>query len=647
MSVFSRARNFLGSLITPKATPTTDGAQATADFGGGYLAAAGLRNRFRSPSLTQDPRRQNTWENRPPYDDARLASIGRNGVARRCISTRVLDAVRPGWTTDFPTLDKGQAKEVSADLENYHRELTTKQKLKRALVWSEQYGHSICVMGVDDKGSLAAPINEADIQTIHWLKVFNRTRYQIGDLSDGVTPEADGTVRAPGLPQWFEIQDMSEPEVEAYRFNSGTTASSATTTRVHWSRVLGPFHTEDGHSRLDEYGEALEDFFTTHDSAERLAATMSIANMEIEGWNARCAQDEPNARARVEIFAEGLSTGNVAITDKTEEKLTYTSRSATGLDGIMDRKQVLLCATTGLSNMKLFGVDPAGFSSGAEVVDDYNTTVHAVFEDQIEPELRRLNNLILKAKDGPTQGAGAPDVFVIRQNPLRLPSPTEATENKIKTWKAVAEITGEPILDRREARESLFGADAANDATPTITLAPADTQQETPPQVEVGVAQGILAAAVDPTLSPDQKRAIILALSPQIPEALLLRIAPDAPAADPLAADAGPTDADALAAEPEQWKTADEISAAFGSVTAAQIKAHRCPAKGAEITQPDPRQPAQQGLRWIKPGAKPLYRLSEVRAMFEGGGPDLDPATPDLENKSPGAGIDPPAPATP
>ena len=631
MSVFSRARDFLNSLIPPKATPTADGAQATADFGSGYLPSAGLRNRFRSPSLSQDPRRQNTWENRPPYDDARLASIGRNGVARRCISTRVLDAVRPGWTTDFTTPDKGQAKLLSAALESYQHELTTKQKLKRALVWSEQYGHAIIVVGVDDKRSLAEPVDEANIQTIHWLKVFCRTRYQIGDLSDGVTPEADGTVRAPGLPQWFEITDMSEPEVEAYRFNSGTSVSSATPTRVHWTRVLGPFHTEDGHSRLDEYGEALEDFFTTHDSAERLAATMSIANMEIAGWNARCAQDEPNARARVEVFAEGLSTGNVAITDREEEKLTYTSRSATGLDGIMDRKQVLLCATTGLSNMKLFGVDPAGFSSGAEVVDDYNTTVHAVFEDQIEPELRRLTNLILHAKDGPTNGAGAPDVYTIKQNPLRLPSPTEATDNRIKTWKAVAEITGEPILDRREARESLFGADAASDATPTITLAPSDAQEETPPQVEVGVAQAIIAIAVDPTLSPDQKRAAILAVAPQTPPDLLLRIAPDEPTPDPaaLAVDAGPTDAEALAEEPEQWKTADEISAAFGSVTAAQIRAHRCPAKGAEVAQPDPRQPAQQGLRWIKPGAKPLYRLSEVRAMFEGGGSDLDPATPD------------------
>ena len=627
MSVFSRARDLLGSLLTPRAAAAADGepaARASADFGGGYLAAAQLRNRFRSPLPGQDPRRQNTWEDRPPYDDAKIASIGRNGVARRCISTRVLDAVRPGWSFESSSIEKGQAKAVAAALADYQRRLRVKSELKRALVWSEQYGHSIAVVGVDDGGRFDTPVNRRAIRTIHWLKVFCRTRYQVGDLSDGVTPEADGTVRAPGLPQWFDVEDLTEPEVEAYRWNSGTTATPLPT-RVHWTRVLGPFHTEDGHSRLDEYGEGLEDFFTTHDSAERMAATMSVANMRIQGWNTRTAQDEPNARARVEVFAEGLSTGNVAITDMDEEELAYVARSASGLGDIMDRKQVLLCATTGLPNQKLFGVSPAGFSDGAEVVDDYNTSVHAVFEDQVEPELRRLTDMIFDAQDGPTAGAGPPDAYEITQNPLRLPSPTEATEIRVKTWEAVHKITGEPLLDRREARESLFGTGAA-EGTPTIQLAPEDARQETPPQVEVGVAQAILAAAADPALSPDQKRAVILTVAPQTPPDLLLRIAPDAPAPDP---DAGPTDAEALAEEPEQWKTADEVAAAFGSVTAAQIKAHRCPTRGAEVEEPDPKVPDQRGLRWIKPGGRPLYRLSEVRAMFEAGGADLDPATPD------------------
>jgi phage-related protein (TIGR01555 family) len=660
VSVLSRARQLLGDLIagpraaadgvsaTATTSPTTE-ARASADFGGHFLGAAQLRNRLRGTAASQDPRRQNTWEQREPYDDVRLAAIGRNGVARRCIATRVLDAMRPGWVTDFHTLEKGQAKEVGAAVENYHRRLTTKQAFKRALVWSEQFGHSIIVMGIDDgeptpaelgKGDLLArPVDRENIRTIHWLKVFNRTRYEIGELSDGVTPEADGTVRAPGLPQYFTLEDLAEPEVAAYEVNTGTPVVRRV--RVHWTRVLGPFHTEDGHSRLDEYGEALEDFFTVHDSAERMAATMSIGNLAIDGWNTRTSQDEDNAMAKVRATAEGLSATNTLITDRTEEEFTYVPRPASGLGDIMDRKQILLCASTGYSNMKLFGVDPAGFSSGSEVIDDYNTSVAAVFEDQVEPELRRLTDNVLAAGDGPGVRP-VPEEYAIRQNPLRLPSPSEATDIRVKTWEAVHKITGEPLLDRREARESLFGA-GASEVTPTIQLAPADTRVETPPQVEVGVAQAILAAAADPTLTPDQKRAVILTVAPQTPADLLARIAPDAPPPDP-GVDAGPTDAEALAEEPEQWKTADEIAAAFGSVTAEQIKAHRCPAKGAAVEQPDPRDPGTPGLRWIKPGGRPLYRLSEVRAKFEGGGPDLDSRTPDALGEAP---LPPEVPAGP
>jgi hypothetical protein len=423
-------------------------------------------------------------------------------------------------------------------------------------------------------------------------------------------------------------------------------------TRVHWTRVLGPFHTSDGHSRLDEYGEALEDFFSTHDAAERFAASMSVGHFEIDGWNQRCAQEEDNARGRVDAAAAGLSALNCLITDRGEESFKYEGRPATGIDGILDRKQVLLCGTTGLPMMKLFGQDPAGFSSGAEVVDDYNTGVAVVFEDQAEPELRRLTRIVLKTKDLKAQ---ADPGFVLTMLPLRLPSPKELTEMRATTWEAVHKITGEPLLDRREARESLFGAGAA-EITPTIQLAPADARQETPPAIEVGVAQAIVAIVQASQLggTPDQWRAALRMVNPQVPDELLLRVIPDAPAEDPAVAATGPTDAQALAAEPEQWKTADEIAAAFGSVTAAQIKAHRCPTKGAAVEEDDPRAPDTPGLRWIKPGAKPLYRLSEVRAKLEGG-PDLDPATADPpaaagrvpgEEKSSAPGIDQPAPAT-
>lgn len=626
-----RAREVLGSLLPePRAVASADGpappagARATADWGGNYLAAAQLRNRLRGTASAVDPRRQNVWEGRTPYDDYKREQIARNGVARRCIATRAADAVRPGWATDFPTLDKGQAKEVATALESYRRDLKVKRKLRKALVWAERDGHSILIMGVDDGRSPDQPLDLDNVKTIWWLRAYPRAQYQVGDLSDGT----DG-VTEPGQPLWFELTDPREPEVEAFKANVGTTTSTGAPVRYHWTRVLGPFTTDDGHSRLDEYGEALEDFFSTHDAAERFANTLSVGNLEIDGWNTRTAQDEPNARGRVDEAAETLSSQNILVTDRQEETFGYKARPGGGIDGILDRKQVLLCATTGLPTMKLFGTEPAGFSSGSEVVDWYNTDVTAMFEDQVEPEVRRLETVILHAADGPGVYP-VPDVFTIRMLPLRVPSAGELADIRDKTWRAVKEITGEPLLDRREARESLFGAGAA-EVNPLIQLSPDDTREETPPQVEVGVAQAILAAAADPTLSPDQKRAVVLIVAPQTPPDLLARIAPDAPEPE---AD-GPTDADALAAEPEQWKTADEIAASFGSVTAAQIKAHRCPTKGAAVEEPDPRDPGTPGLRWIKPGAKPLYRLSEVRTKFEGGGPDLDTRTPDAPATAP------------
>jgi len=102
-------------------------------------------------------------------------------------------------------------------------------------------------------------------------------------------------------------------------------------------------------------------------------------------------------------------------------------------------------------------------------------------------------------------------------------------------------------------------------------------------------------------------------------EDLALQIFPDAPA--PLPGEEAATDE--ISAEEEaaaKWATADEIATEFGSVTKGQLKRKRAAL---------PRVPEEGRLTWTKPGGKPLYRLDEVRAMFDVLGPDLEEDTED------------------
>lgn len=641
----SAVRAAASALLAPSPAPVTPPAQASSDAAepGGlpsrvasavrasadhaWLATAQLRNRLRGSAASVDPRQANTWEDRRPYDDERRKAMARNGLARRAISLRVLDALRPGWALDLPKPAGGDSdpKLEARQVEAYGRRLRFRQKLKRALVWSEQDGHAIIVMGIDDGQDFALPLSDEPLTTVRWLKAIPAPRYQIGDLSDGT----DG--REPGLPVWYEIEDLTEPEVEAFKLNSAGVTRAVTRTRVHWSRVLGPFHTEDGHSRLDEIGEALEDYFSTQDAAERLAATMSVGHHEIAGWNARTAQDEVAAHGRIREAAEGLSLTNNLITDMTEEKFSYVNRSATGMDGIIDRKQVQLGGFTGLPGMVFFGLDPAGFSSGKEVMEGYYDSVRETFEDRVEPEVRRFVTIVRRCKD---LGQALADEIGIRMNPLREPTSAETLDMKVKAWKAAIELVNGPLLDRDEARRSLFGV-GANDITPTIELNKEETLDKTPAQLEVGVVTAIVQAALEAAkggLAPDTTRALVQLFAPQTTEALLMRIAPDDPsgtvdAPDPASAGDGLVDGEAPALPAaDRWVTAEEVAAEFGSITGGQLKKRRASTPGLAVQEVDAKGPR---LRWVKPGRAPLYRLSEVRTAFEGGGADLDPATPD------------------
>jgi phage-related protein (TIGR01555 family) len=616
------AREAFGLVEPPARAPKQAPTDRRAGADSSYLRAAQLRNVVQGAPAGMDPRQKNVWVGRDPYDDQKLLEMGRNGFISRIISMRAVDATRQGWKVLFPTLGAAEGSDAGATINKQQKRLKVRQKFKRALTIAEKMGQSIILMGVDDQQKdLSLPVDKTKIRKVHWLKVLSREDYQIGDI------DTDPASANFNRPLWYEILDLHKPEIEAFEANVGTSTATAEPVIVHYSRVLGPFITEDGQSRIDQYGEAIEDYFTAQDAATRFISTLSLGIYRVRDWLNKVNTDETAARGKLNLAALALSALNAIVLDKEEEDFSWAGRPTAGVGEIIDRKMANVCAFTGIPAMKVFGQDPKGFSTGSETIDSYNTGVETIQTDQVEPELDRLFTYLVVSEDGPTY-AIEEGAWVVEFNPLRTMTAKEVAELRASIWTAASNLVEKDILDRDEVRQGLFGA-GAGEISPTIQLSTKDTTEDRGSSLEVGTFQAITNMALafyEATGRPppaDAFRAITEAGASRVAP-FVGRIFQEAPPPDP--AEVAAAEAEKLAAG-DKWLEAEEIAEQFGSITAGQLKKNRA----SRSRTPEPGK-----LTWTRSGAKPLYKLSEVRAMFDANGPDLDPSTDDATQVPPG-----------
>jgi hypothetical protein len=142
------------------------------------------------------------WKPRSGYDDPTLEWLGRTGLPQRILALRSLDATREGWSARFPTLKPEDATKASGRLAQQQKELGAQAAVFRGLYKADQYGESICVIGVDDGQPMSQPLDMSRVRKVLWLKVFGRPDYQPGKLSG---PESENF----DLPESYEIYDLS------------------------------------------------------------------------------------------------------------------------------------------------------------------------------------------------------------------------------------------------------------------------------------------------------------------------------------------------------------------------------------------------------------------------------------------------------
>ncbi len=336
-------------------------------------------------------------------------------------------------------------------INTFLRTIHTKREIKAALTWAKVFGGSIVVMGIDDGQELEEPLDEDNIKSIEFLKVYDRYRvtWTTDDLYDDKEEPKFGTP---------ELYMISPIEVSSIPF------------KIHETRVLrfdGPLsddRTFKENNRWNEsiYRKTLTQLINVNSS---FAASKDILDdfittiMKIQNLQQMIAAGQDDlVKKRLQIIDLGRHSMNTIIMDENED-WEKKSSSVAGLAKLLQEHQQALSATSDLPMTVLMGRSPGGLNAtGDSDIRLYYDQISDAQDDDMLDQLTRLIRLSMLAADGPTDGVLEED-WSIQFNPLWQPTEKEVVETRKSQAETDALYIRDGVLTAAEVAESRFGGD--------------------------------------------------------------------------------------------------------------------------------------------------------------------------------------------
>jgi len=456
----------------------------------------GIEGRDKSASTRFEERGQLTWQER-------TAIYRQNWIGRRVVDDLAADATRAGFAVGV-----AERPELPELITQEWQRLQLHDVARMGMTWGLVYGGAVGLLLTDDTPiALSSPstgigmqtqatISTAtvtvlstplDIKTLRQLKriVIVDARYALPDIT-AYTSDLDSPNF--GKPEYYTVTP--------YGSTTNTTAY-----RVHWSRLVrfegiptdmltrvanltwGDSIYENCYDVLSRYGIA-------YTGAALAAGEFTQSVMKMKGFNTLQASKQAQVVLnRINTVKMGLGAANIAVVDADSEDLTRMGQPTSGLPDILDRLKEEVAGAIRIPQSRLWG-NQAGKLAGAEMDRDlWAEWVHGWQDYALMPVLRRVTDLLLQSKDGPTRGQLVP--YTITPNPIRPPDLDLEIERRERQAKIDQIYYGLNTLEASEIRASRFGGSAFSYETtlqPEISDALSATDLATAEAAEMAAA---------------------------------------------------------------------------------------------------------------------------------------------------------------
>lgn len=335
--------------------------------------------------------------------------------------------------------------------------LDAKTKFKEAITWANVFGGSIIVMGIDDgtrvENPLEEPLNENNIQSVDFLRVYDRWRAVVSSEQYYNEP---GHAKF-GQPQFYRVTPLEPVSVESFL--------------VHESRVLrfdGPLTDALIKSINGWWNDSiyqlvfrqLSNLDSAHRSVRSILDDFIQIILQIDNLQGMIAGGQEDlVKKRINILDMSRHVMNMVMLDS-KENYSKESSSVAGLADLVQEISQAVSAVTGIPVTLLFGRSPAGMNSTGDAdIRLYYDEIANRQQEKIVPQLNKLISIVMRATEGPTKGKEIED-WNTSPNPLWQPTEKEIAETKKITSETDEKYILNGVLDPNEVRDARFGGES-------------------------------------------------------------------------------------------------------------------------------------------------------------------------------------------
>ena len=545
---------------------------------------------------TRERSKQLTFVADAPLPDAQLEAIYVGDPYAAIIAGVVPEeALRQGYR--LKTGDPDEEGAIAAAL----AEATVDQHLAGSWTWSRVFGGGAVFVGADDGRDPSEPLDEANIRSIRFLTVLDRTEMQPDRYY------TDPLRRKFGEAETYRVQQSS----------NGGTSRHAVVHETRLVRFTGGLATRRrqqilkgwGESELNRVVDVLAKFNGSFESSGSLLMQASEGVFKMNGLMAMMAADKKDLlKNRLEMMDLARGVSRAVLIGEGEEYTRTEVGAFTGVASIIDKNLLLLSGAARIPVTILMGQSPAGLSAtGDSDIRWFYDRVKTAQTNTLLPRHMRLVRLLCLAKDGPT-GGKLPARLAIEYAPLWQLTPLEQADLRQKQATADGIYIDKQVVTAAEVAASRFRPEGWSPET-TVDLG----AREAEAQADADAAQ-LTAGQGAPGADTEAAAGIVAKVAArEIPRdagvALLAAQGMDPEAAERVMGSAGQTFF--TAPEPGHAAEMDGLRSQLASATASQRSTQQMLTRVLERNR-------NGELVVGSPIAKPATELAEGEALAEG-----------------------------
>lgn len=335
----------------------------------------------------------------------------------------------------------------TGELEQAFNELHGPEKFKEALAYTELYGGAIILMDVEGGGTYDQPYDPAKGKRVRALRVYPRTRIELGLMNQVVIPES------PYFEDYeqFVIRKIDGSTFTAHAsrcliFKSPIRVDPTMTGFVEYERYWGLSAVLRYYDAVASYGTLIQGL--THLSQELAVGKYRLANLEqlVAEGDYRSINRRMDAIDTQKSIVNGVFLGEGE--DYTREQLTLS-----GVDALTDRFMMHVAAATRYSVTRLFGRSAAGMNAtGKGDQDNYYDRVRSAQTNRMTPPLIRLIEVLNNSLKVLPKG----EKIAVTYNPLYPMDSTQEADVRYKIAQADAVYIDHGVLSQDEVRSNRF-----------------------------------------------------------------------------------------------------------------------------------------------------------------------------------------------